>query len=319
MLKWSDYFTSPAQLRAAGVLGMNARNFEYIMPGNPRRLYPRVDDKLLTKTLAEQNGIRVPAMIGVIEFQHEVKSLLKIVEKYDEFVIKPTKGSGGRGILVIAGRDGGRFLKTDGEAINFERIYQHVSNILSGLYSLGGQTDRALIEQRIHLTPAFDGFSFQGLPDVRIIIYRGYPVMAMIRLSTAASGGRANLHQGALGVGLDLRDGRALKAVSRGRLIEVHPDTGRRLNELNIPHWPELLLLAARSYEMTELGYFGADIVIDREHGPMLLELNARPGLAIQIANDAGLLDRLRRIDRIAPDELPTAAERVAMATALSV
>ena len=45
------------------------------------------------------------------------------------------------------------------------------------------------------------------------------------------------------------------------------------------------------------LGYIGVDIVVDVNEGPMLLEANARPGLAIQIANGRGLLPRLEAID----------------------
>jgi glutathione synthase/RimK-type ligase-like ATP-grasp enzyme len=70
---------------------------------------------------------------------------------------------------------------------------------------------------------------------------------------------------------------------------------------ISIPDWPELLELAARSADATGLGYIGADIVIDRRHGPLLLELNARPGLAIQIANNAGLAPRIRAVDSLRP------------------
>ena len=47
------------------------------------------------------------------------------------------------------------------------------------------------------------------------------------------------------------------------------------------------------------LGYIGVDIVMDVERGPMLLEANARPGLAIQIANGRGLVPRLEAIDAL--------------------
>ena len=57
---------------------------------------------------------------------------------------------------------------------------------------------------------------------------------------------------------------------------------------------------APSSYEMTGLGYLGVDVVIDREQGPLILELNARPGLAIQIANQSGLGLRLEQIDHMA-------------------
>ena len=127
--------------------------------------------------------------------------------------------------------------------------------------------------------------------------------MSMMRLSTAESDGKANLHQGAVGVGLCLRTGRAVRAVQFNNPIGIHPDTGKNLLELKIPHWDEVMKLAASCYEMSGLGYIGTDIVLDRDKGPMLLELNARPGLAIQIANAAGLLPRLRQIEKLLKDD----------------
>ena len=92
-----------------------------------------------------------------------------------------------------------------------------------------------------------------------------------------------------------------------------HPDTGRDLSkELVVPMWEEHLLIASRSYEMTELGYFGADIVLDKNKGPMLQELNARPGLAIQIANGEGLAARLEYLDANMPRRKLSAEERIA-------
>jgi glutathione synthase/RimK-type ligase-like ATP-grasp enzyme len=57
--------------------------------------------------------------------------------------------------------------------------------------------------------------------------------------------------------------------------------------------------MAARSYEMTELGYMGVDIVMDKDRGPLLLEMNARPGQTIQLANGSGILQRLRIIEEL--------------------
>ena len=45
------------------------------------------------------------------------------------------------------------------------------------------------------------------------------------------------------------------------------------------------------------MGYLGVDIVIDATAGPLMLELNARPGLNIQIANQEGLVHRLRSVE----------------------
>ena len=284
---------SPARLRAQGVVGMNKRNVVYIANNNPRHLYPRVDDKLKTKLLCAEHNIPVPPLLGVCRAQHQVRGLAAFLAEYPQFVIKPAKGSGGKGILVISGRDGPHYLKPSGAIVSEEEITHHASNTLSGLYSLGGKNDVALIEGLVEATDQFRDFSYEGVPDVRVIVFKGYPVMAMMRLSTHRSDGKANLHQGAVGVGIDIASGRALKAVQHARLVTHHPDTGKALDELVIPHWQDVLELAARSYEVCGLGYLGADIVVDKNRGPLLLELNARPGLAIQIANGKGLEPRL--------------------------
>lgn len=302
---------SPLHLRRKGVVGMNKRNFIYIAQSNPRHLYPRVDDKLKTKLLCAQHDIPVPRLMGVCRVQRHIKQLPDFLADESQFCIKPAKGSGGKGILVIAERQGNHFVKPSGVHVTEEEVARHVSNILSGLYSLGGKPDVALIEELVQFTSDFDSFSFEGVPDVRIIVYHGYPVMAMTRLSTHASDGKANLHQGAVGVGIDIATGRALKAVQYARPISEHPDTGRALNELVIPCWDEVLELAAKAFEMTELGYLGADIVLDRNRGPLLLELNARPGLAIQVANGQGLEPRVKLAAKQAATEQLGVKERV--------
>jgi len=123
--------------------------------------------------------------------------------------------------------------------------------------------------------------------------------MGMLRLATRASDGKANLHQGAVGVGLDIGSGRSIAAVQHNQNVTHHPDTQESLLTLAVPNWTQLLHQAARCYEVTQLGYLGCDIVLDDRHGPMLLELNARPGLSIQIANNQGLLPRLRQIEKL--------------------
>ena len=305
MFKWlSKYFASPKALREAGIMGMNNRNFKIISKHNRRRLFPLVDDKVQTKRLAQKFGITTPRLIGTIEYQHEVGKLLDMVKDWPSFVIKPAHGSGGKGVLVIAAHDGNVFVTPSGRKLLYKEVYQHISNTLSGLYSLGGQYDTAVVEEMVNFSHIFDDYSYQGIPDVRLIIYKGYPVMAMTRLATAASGGRANLHQGAVGVGLDIKTGRTLKAVMRNKPISHHPDTGADLSKIEVPFWREHLLIGAKAFEMTGLGYLGADIVLDANKGPMMLELNARPGLAVQIANGLGLYKALKRVDKYYPKNL---------------
>lgn len=290
---------SPKSLYKAGILGMNRRNVTYIAGHNPRALYPRVDDKLQTKILAEKAGIATPKLLSVVRYQHQVKVLDETLAPHEQFVIKPAHGSAGKGILVILGMKDGKYLKPGGEELTALDVKRHASNILSGLYSLGGRPDVAMVEALVNFADTFEGFTFEGVPDIRTIIFKGFPVMAMTRLSTSQSDGKANLHQGAVGVGLDIATGRALNAVQKGKPITHHPDTGRKLSEIVIPHWDVLLRLAAECYEVTDLGYLGADVVLDKELGPLILELNARPGLAIQVANGAGLAPRLKLIEEM--------------------
>ncbi|MBR1604759.1 MAG: alpha-L-glutamate ligase-like protein [Alphaproteobacteria bacterium] len=299
-----EYLSRPRRLHEVGILGMNCRNYAVIAHYNQRRLYPLVDDKVQTKLLANKIGITTPKLIGVIAHQYEVKNFLQVVKDYSEFVIKPAHGSGGKGVMIIKNYTDKVFTTPSGKELTFNDIYQHISNILSGLYSLGGQYDVAVVEELVHFSNIFEKYSYQGIPDVRVIVYRGYPAMAMTRLSTAESGGRANLHQGAIGVGLDIKTGNSLRAVQHNKPVLIHPDTKEDLLSIKVPLWREHLEIAAKAYEMTGLGYLGADIVLDRDKGPMMLELNARPGLAIQIANGRGLAAAIANIEKNYPKNL---------------
>jgi alpha-L-glutamate ligase-like protein len=283
---------------------------------NPRRLYPRVDDKVLTKKLALEAGMAVPELYGLISSQGEVRNLADIVRERESFVIKPARGSGGDGILVIAGqshRRRGSYRMINGLLMTEAELKHHVSNIVSGQYSLSGNPDTALIEYCVKFDPLFADLSYQGVPDVRVIVYRGYPIMAMVRLPTRTSEGKANLHQGAVGAGVDLSSGETLNGVLGNDVVDEHPDTGALIAGLFVPHWDFILQSAAKGLEVTGLGYLGVDIVIDRDRGPLILEMNARPGLNIQIANCAGLTHRLKRIDEIYDEKAsPAARARIA-------
>lgn len=291
------FITTPKKLRKVGIIGMNHRNVVCIARNNPRRFYPRVDNKLITKVIAREAGIAVPKLIGVVKTQGHVRELKKFLRDEQAFVMKPAKGSGGKGILVIVGRDGDDYLKPSGERVTHHEVCKHASNTLSGLFSLGGNNDVAMIEELVNFDSVFDGFSYQGVPDIRIILYKGYPVMAMTRLSTKDSDGKANLHQGAVGLGIDIATGKSLKAVQHGQIITHHPDTGKDFSEFLVPNWVDFLNLASQCYEVTEMGYLGADIVLDAHQGPLVLELNARPGLAIQMANGIGMQTRFDAIE----------------------
>jgi len=280
------------RLHQLGIMGLNERNADFILPYNARHNDPLVDNKLLTKELAEQAGIPVPKLYGVVEIVHQIEELSEQLVTYDDFVVKPAHGSGGEGILIVTGRHDGRYRKANGASMDEEELGHHISNILGGMYSLGGLPDSALIEYRVKFDPIFSNISFQGVPDIRTLVFRGVPLLAMIRLPTRLSDGKANLHQGAIGVGIDLATGRTFSGVWHERPVQQHPDTGGNLAGRVIPYWDEILAMTAKCHDFAGLGFIGVDIVLDEDQGPMMLEMNARPGLSIQLANRIGLLPR---------------------------
>jgi alpha-L-glutamate ligase-like protein len=297
-------------LRRTGVLGINRRNVDYTLRVNPRRLYPRVDDKLLTKELCRAAGIPIPELYASARHHFEIAGLLDDLGGRDSFVLKPSRGAMGNGILVVHSREGKRFRLAGGRWIGRSDLRYHAASIISGLYALGGQPDTAMVEELLVVHPVFTEMVFEGVPDVRVVVFRGVPIMCMTRLPTRRSGGRANLHQGAVGAGIDLATGRIHHAVLGTRPVTRHPDTGAPLIGTHVPAFEEVLEIAVGASDTTGLSYVGADVVVDARRGPTILELNARPGLAIQVANRAGLLPRLRAAEAV-PGDLPV-AQRIA-------
>lgn len=299
-------------LKKMGILGINNRVGRYILRHNKRSNYPLVDNKILTAQRALAWGIPTPENYLIVENYGSLKNLHLKLLNYDSFVIKPAKGSQGNGIIVIKEiikeeRNGEIHIlcrRSNDKLMEIDEVKHHISGILSGLYSLGGQSDMAIIQAKIDKHPIFDDYSYGGIPDIRVIVFEGFPVMSMVRLPTKSSDGRANLHQGAIGAGLNLSNGWTNNAVINNQVVDTHPDTGNKLSNLKLPFWREILELAAQCYDMVELGYLGVDIVLTPDHGPILLELNARPGLGIQIANLAGLVPRLEKIREEAPKNL---------------
>lgn len=301
------------RLKDHGVLSINQRNTDFVLRYNPRKLFPLVDDKLKTKQLAIKAGIAVPPLYGLIETEQQIKNIDSLLEPYKDFVIKPARGSGGDGILVFTDKVFGRYRQINGKLTTSQELSYHLSRLLSGAYSLGGSSDYAIIEKRVVVDPVFAEVSYEGIPDIRIITLLGYPAMAMVRLPTRLSGGKANLHQGAIGVGVDLATGKTLGGVFHNDAIDYHPDTLNSIMGIEVPYWDEILRIASGCYDLTGLGYLGVDIVLDKDQGPVMLELNARPGLNIQIANREGGVKRYRTIEnRFKERGKESCADRVA-------
>lgn len=280
--------------RRERVFGINRRNVALVYPHNARRDYPFADDKLLAKERFRAAGVPFPETVAVCDGLYAVPPTVEALRGRGALVVKPANGSGGEGILLL-----GEWLEAEdawarpgGRRTTPAELQRHLADVVFGAHS-NQLEDRAFVERRVTPHPFFAALWADGLCDVRVIVLEGAPVLSMIRVPTAQSGGRANLHQGGLGIGLDLATGRTVRALHRGRTVEVHPETGSPLLGLEVPAWPEVLEVARRAAGAVPLGYLGVDVVVDAALGPLVLEINARPGLEIQNVNGLALGDAL--------------------------
>jgi len=273
------------------ILGMNSRNLEFIAPLNKRAGKRVADNKLIAKRVLEESGIPTPKTYHVITSLREARSL-NPDEFPKSFVLKPNRGFGGSGILVAyTRRANGAWLDNDLREIFWEDIQTHSQDILDGRFGAVDVPDIAFFEERLSADRIFKPFAYRGVPDIRVIVYNRVPIMAMLRLPTPESHGRANLHLGGIGVGIEIETGMTTCAIQYGKVI-----SSAFFSNITIPIWDELLAIAIRAQEATSLGFAGIDIVLSRQRGPVVLEVNARPGLSIQCANLTGLKERLMRV-----------------------
>ncbi len=281
------------------VLGINRRNLELISTYNPRSAYPLVDDKLKTKEILSKVEVPFPETLHVVGNFLELDSSIQLMKETQSFVIKPARGRAGGGILLAEQQEAGSTWRSpSGKTISEEDLRKHLGDILFGVYSFGRTDDRALVEKRVVQHDFFDSIYPGGIADIRILVFQRQAVLAMLRVPTGRSEGRANLHQGALGVGIDLTRGITQEGLWRKERVVRHPDTGVELKGLTIPFWKEMVRYAETAAGAVPLKYLGIDLVIDKQAGPLVLEMNARPGLQIQVVNNTGLVPVLAGIGR---------------------
>lgn len=299
-----------SRLSSLGVLGNNMRIRDFILPHNRRQHYPFVDNKIKTSELLIKASIPTPKLYFSVSRMGESKLFHEKIKEHSSFVVKPAKGAMGNGIVIAEEvywddlKRNTTFKTTRRETMSYAAMMYHVSSVLSGLYSLSGQPDQVMVQELLRLDPFFKSITHQGVPDIRVILFYGFPVMAMLRLPTSLSGGRGNLHQGAVGCGVDLKSGLLTHAIQNNRSIDSHPDTKTKIKELKIPYWDKVLILSAKCAQVADINYLGVDIVLDPNKGPMVLELNARPGLSIQLANQKGLLPRLDKVSKLLKENI---------------
>ncbi len=277
----------------SSVMGMNQRNLGLIYPNNAKKNYKYADDKYLAKSIMEENGIACPRTYAVVGKIGEIEAAWNAVKEWNKLVIKPAKGAGGNGIMILK-KVNDQWMK-GGKVIDEFHIFSHIANIIFGIFSFG-DSDVALIEEYVQPHPFFHKIYPEGVPDFRIILLKGIPLMGMLRMPTDKSNGKANLHQGGLGIGVAMDTGRLKQAYDGRKHFDLHPDSKHQILNKRIPHWEELVALSVQTAKHFPLDYLGVDLVIDEHKGPMIMEVNVRPGLGIQLANKQGLKEVIENV-----------------------
>ena len=279
------------------VLGINQRNLDYIYPNNPREHFKLADDKSETKKILDTHDIPTPPTYAIIKSMGELEEQWRKVAEQKSVAIKPAMGRGGGGILILEKNSDGAWQKPSGKPVPEEHILRHIANILFGVYSFGSN-DKAIIEYLVVNHPLLARLSSDGVPDLRVITYKNKNVMTMLRVPTKRSDGRANLHQGALGIAVDLETGRIGEGTLKGTIYREHPDSSAQFYGETVPFWDDIMNITTHVSEGFPFKYLGTDIVLDRDLGPLVMEINLRPGLEIQNVNRQGLLEILKEEDR---------------------
>ncbi|MBW7954386.1 DUF1704 domain-containing protein [Candidatus Gracilibacteria bacterium] len=285
-------------LKNYGILGQNARNLNYIGEYNDSLSKKLRDSKIKTKEFLSSKGVKVSESIAVLKTH-------KDLEDFDlnslplPFVVKPNAGYGGKGIIIFIKKDDkGNFISNDNQVFSIKDLKKHLSDILDGFFSLSGSRDKIIFERKLSLDKSIELLGKYGLPDIRVIVFNSVPVIAMLRVPTKNSKGKANLHMGACGLGIDIGSGKITYITQFKKMIKSVPGIGD-VRGIEIPHWDDILKLAVKVQQVTNVGYVGCDIVLDDTFGPLLLEMNVRPGLEVQVANKIPLLERLKKVSNI--------------------
>lgn len=293
------------------ILGMNARNLQYISKYNSASDKKFADDKIFTKQFLQSRGI------GVAKLFHIIKNYRQLTDDFfaalpESFVIKPNRGLAGHGIIVITKKTGKHWVTAGGKKIDKDSLYRHCVEILEGKYSISGVSDRVIFEERLEPHPDLRKVCELGLPDIRVIVFNMVPVMAMMRVPTYESEGKANMELGAIAMGIDMVTGKTNGAAQKSIRVKRMP-TGASVKGFQIPFWDDILYATSKIQESTKIGFLGVDIVVSKT-GIKVLEVNARPGLKIQVANNVPLR---RRLDKVVDLKVLTPEDGVSIAKTL--
>ena len=123
------------------ILGINARNLKYVRENNPKEVRALADNKLKTKRILHNAKIPVMETFAVIRNDKTLRNFnWEILPR--SFVLKPNRGFGGNGMIILFGEKKRKSLEeerawigADGQLHTVSSLSSHIMNILEGNYS----------------------------------------------------------------------------------------------------------------------------------------------------------------------------------------
>lgn len=280
------------------ILWQNARNLLYIWWYNTKISKSLADSKLKTKEFLKLKWVNVPETLFILKEYKDLNYWLFDL-LVPPFVVKPNQWFWWKWILIIVNQNNEwDYLTNNDLTFTKKQLIKHFWDILDWFYSLSWNKDKVLIERKIELDEEIELLWKFWLPDIRVITFNMVPIMAMLRIPTKESWWKANLHSWACWVWIDIWTGKLTYITSNSKILKSISWIGD-IRWIILPHWDKVLTLAVKVQQITNIWYIGCDIVLDKIEGPLLLEMNVRPWLEVQIANMSALKTRLERVEWI--------------------
>jgi len=286
------------------ILGLNYRNLK-LQVYNQKEAINFANNKLKTKHFFSVRGIPVPKLMGIFKNREDVNKF-DFANLNKDFVIKPNQGAEGKGIIPFKERKGDKFITISNKELTTNELKNHIINITQGIYN-NGNKDTAFFEQRIKNSPELEEITYKGLPDVRVICFNQIPVMAMLRVPTKESDGRANLAENAMAIGINLSNGEPSYYYYNGKITKKDPLNKNSIKR--VPNFIRVLQIAVKCSQLSKLKLAGCDVAFNEKNEPCLIEINARPGLKIQLANKDSLKERINKIKDLKPKSINESIE----------
>lgn len=316
------------------ILWINKRNNTYIKEFNPQKGIRLANNKNQTKKFLIQRGIPVPQTLFHFKSRQSWLSFNFNDFHNPTFVIKPNKGSKWTWIFVIKewrkssinnNKDNKKNSNLS-KIINWinvlfqreekildswyefliwntwiteQELKKEVVGIFDGKYSSTNRADTIILEDRLIPWPWFEEFCEYGLADMRVILFNLVPIIAMLRMPTKESWGKANLAQWGIGLWLDIVTGKITSLYRRWQsYTNEFPSEWKHFKNKKIPYWQEIIQYSANAQYFVNIWYLWMDRVITKKW-PKLLEINARAGLEIQNITGKPLLSIMKKIEDI--------------------